>query len=131
MSFSGDISRFAKLTNEAQDKIARAAALDLFSGTIRSTPVDTGRARGNWQTTVGMPAQGETRREDPSGAQALNEVVANTPNGAGQEVFLSNNLPYIEQLEYGSSTQAPAGMMRINFARVQRIVAAAIAKFKV
>lgn len=131
MSFSGDISRFAKLTKEAQDKIARTAALDLFAGTIRSTPVKDGRARGNWQTTVGSPAGTETRREDPSGTQAIAEVMANTPQGAGQEVFLTNNLPYIEKLEYGSSTQAPAGMMRINFARVQRIVAAAIAKFKV
>lgn len=131
MSFSGDISKFARLAKESQDKIARTAALDLFAGTIRSTPVDTGRARGNWQTTVGEPSNTESRREDPSGSQAIADVMQKTPQGAGQEVFLTNNLPYIEDLEYGSSTQAPQGMMRINFARVQRIVAAAIARFRV
>lgn len=131
MGFSDDVRRFTTKTTEAHNKITRVATLELFRGVILATPVDTGRARGNWQTTVGAPAGTETRREDPSGTQAIAEVMANTPDGAGQEVFLSNSLPYIEQLEYGSSTQAPAGMMRINFARVQRIVAAAIAKFKV
>lgn len=131
MSFSGDVGKFARDAVEAHDKITRAATLDFFSGTIKSTPVDTGRARGNWQTSVGTPADGTLERDDPGGSAAIAEVTAKTPNGAGQETFMSNNLPYIESLENGNSQQAPAGMVRINLARVQRIVKAAIAKFKV
>ena len=131
MSFSGDVGKFARDAAEAHDKITRAATLDFFSGTIKSTPVDTGRARGAWTTGVGEEPEASPERLDPGGSAATAEVVANTPQGAGQEVFLINDLPYIIELENGHSQQAPAGMVRINLARVQRIVKAAIAKFKV
>lgn len=64
-------------------------------------------------------------------AASIAEVVAITPPGAGQETYLANNLPYIERLENGSSTQAPAGMVTINMDRVSKIVAAAIEKNRV
>jgi hypothetical protein len=129
MSFSKDIRSFTSKATAAHDKITRAATLELFSGVIKDTPVDTGRARGNWQTTVGTPAAGELERD--GAGPALAEVNANTPPGAGQVTLLTNNLPYIETLERGSSTQAPEGMVRKNIDRVQRIVDAAIRKNKV
>ncbi|WP_417786757.1 HK97 gp10 family phage protein [Stutzerimonas xanthomarina] len=131
MSFSDDIRRFATKTTEAHDKIARVATLELFSGVIKATPVDTGRARGNWQTAAGSPATGETDRLDKSGAEAVSEVEAKTPAGAGQVTYLSNNLPYIADLENGTSTQAPEGMVKRNMDRVQKMVDAAIQKNKV
>jgi len=129
MSFSDDIRRFTTKTVEAHGKIARVATLELFSGVIRATPVDTGRARGNWQTSVGAPVNGEIAREGD--AAALAEVEAKTPQGAGQITYLSNNLPYIVQLEEGSSKQAPEGMVKRNMDRVQKMVDAAIRKNKV
>ena len=131
MSFTSDMRGATKSIIDAHDKITRAATLDFFTGTVKDTPVDTGRARGNWVTTVGSPAQGEIDREEKSGASVITEIVSTTPDKAGQEVFMSNSLPYIDALEYGSSTQAPEGMMRRNLARVQRIVDQAIAKFRV
>lgn len=131
MSFESDMRRAAQRIEDAHNKITRAATLDFFSGTIKDTPVDTGRARGNWQTSTGVPVDGTIERDDQSGAAATAEVVAKTPAGAGQETFMTNNLPYIERLENGYSHQAPAGMVRRNLARVQRIVNAAIAKFRV
>ncbi|MDH0157355.1 HK97 gp10 family phage protein [Stutzerimonas stutzeri] len=129
MSFSGDIRSFTTKTTQAHGKIARVATLELFSGVIRATPVDTGRARGNWQTSVGAPVNGEIAREGD--AAALAEVEAKTPQGAGQVTYLSNNLPYIDELERGSSKQAPEGMVRKNMDRVQRMVETAIRKNKV
>lgn len=131
MSFSGDVGKFARDAAEAHDKIARAATLDFFSGTIKDTPVDTGRARGGWTVGVGVEPAESPERLDKEGAAASAEAMAKTPKGAGQEVFMMNNLPYILELENGSSKKAPNGMVRINLARVQRIVKTAIAKFKV
>lgn len=131
MGFSDDIRRFVHKAAKAQDQIVRTATLELFSGVIRSTPVDTGRARGNWQTSVGAPASGEVDRLDPTGAEAIAEVQQKTPAGAGQVTYLSNNLPYIEALERGHSQQAPAGMVRINMDRVSKMVEAAIRQHKV
>lgn len=129
MSFSKDIRSFAAKATKAHNEITRTATLDLFSGVIKDTPVDTGRARGNWQTTVGSPAAGELERD--GAGPALAEVQQKTPPGAGQVTLLTNNLPYIEALERGSSTQAPEGMVRKNVDRVQSIVDAAIRKNKV
>lgn len=131
MSFSDDIKRFTDKARNAHDKITRVATLELFSGVIRATPVDTGRARGAWQTGVGSPPPGADGRLDPSAAQPLAEVEQNTPPGAGQVTYLSNNVPYIFRLEEGSSKQAPHGMVRRNVDRVQAMVDAAIKANKV
>lgn len=131
MSFGSDMRSATKRIEDAHNKITRAATLDFFSGTIKDTPVDTGRARGNWQTAVGSAPQAVIERDDKGGTAAIAEVESKTPAGAGQETFMANNLPYIEDLENGSSQQAPSGMVRRNLARVQRIVNIAIAKFRV
>lgn len=129
MAFAEDIRRFAVKAGESSDGIIRAVTLSLFNGIIRDTPVDTGLARGNWQTTVGSPARGEIERNGASAAIA--EVEAKTPKGAGQETYLANDLPYIEELEKGSSKQAPEGMVRRNMDRIERNLKKAIRDNKV
>ena len=130
-SFSEQIGNATLKISTAHDKIVRTATLELFSGVIKSTPVDTGRAKGAWQCSVNAPKPGQSERLDPSGGAALAEVNANTPQGAGQVTYLANNLPYIERLEYGHSKQAPNGMVRINMDRVSKMVEKAVAKHKV
>ena len=129
MGFSDDVRRFTVKTEAAHNKIVRAATIELFSGVIKSTPVDTGRAKGAWATSVGSASNGAPERLGE--AAAIAEVVAITPPGAGQETYLSNALPYIEALENGSSKQARAGMVRGNMDRVSKIVAVAIEKNRV
>lgn len=129
MSFADDIRRFTVKTETAHNKIVRAATIELFSGVIKSTPVDTGRARGAWATTIGSPSSTVETREGEG--VSLAEVMSVTPPGAGQETYLANNLPYIVELENGSSKQARAGMVRGNMDRVSKIVAVAIEKNRV
>tara|TARA_R110000764_G_scaffold60499_5_gene129858 strand:+ start:732 stop:1127 length:396 start_codon:yes stop_codon:yes gene_type:complete len=131
MSFQDDMSDFEQQVAQAHDKIARSVTIELFSSIVKSTPVKTGRARGNWQTSVDSPKAGEIDRDDRGGTSAITEVVSETPPGMGQETFLTNNLPYIDSLENGSSQQAPAGMVRKNFARIIRILNQAVANFRV
>lgn len=131
MSFSRDLGRFRVRTETAADRIVRGLTIELFAGVVRDTPVDTGRARGNWSTTVANPAWGERERLDRSGGSAFAEVVAETPQGAGQKTFLTNNLPYIGRLEEGYSKQAPAGMVRKNFLRVRQILGLVVARNRV
>ncbi len=129
MSFADDVRRFSVKTEAAHNKIVRAATIELFSSVIKATPVDTGRARGAWATTVGSPSSAVETREGEG--VSLAEVISVTPPGAGQETYLANNLPYIVELEDGSSKQAPAGMVTGSMDRVSKIVAAAIEKNKV
>jgi hypothetical protein len=144
-TFTAQVDDWVKKAKGAIDANVRSITIALFKGIILSTPVDTGRARGNWQTTIGAPASGTVEGADPSGAAAIGAVFANQ-GGAGKITWLANNLPYIQVLEYGLypnppklgtrvkgggyqilsvggySRQAPAGMVRVNMARIGEIV---------
>lgn len=123
MSFSSDLKKFADKTEKNAEKLVRGTALAVFGSVIKRTPVDTGRARGNWQTDVGRMPDGVTERDDKSGAAASKETIINTADfKLGQPIFLINNLPYIRRLEDGSSTQAPAGMVKVTVNEFEREV---------
>jgi hypothetical protein len=113
MSFNDVTARIQQRVNQQ----VRAVTIGVFSSVIKMTPVDTGRAKGNWQCTIGSPANGENEQSDPEGAMR-----ATVPNEAGAKVYLTNNLPYIQKLEYGHSTQAPSGMVRISIDRFAEVV---------
>ena len=98
--------------NNRMDTVIRNSTIELFGRVVKMTPVDTGRAKGNWQCTVGSPATDEIDRLDKSGSTVMAEVKQNVPK-AGNVVWLANNVPYIRALEYGHSKQAPEGMVRI------------------
>lgn len=140
MSFASDMEAYAKKAGLSLNQTVVSVALELYGSVIKDTPADTGRARGNWQCSIGSPLSGVLSGEGESGTET------DAPNGdgpktaaavkevrgvllkyePGQTVYLANNLPYIRRLEYdGWSDQAPAGMVRKNIARIQQIVAKA------
>lgn len=83
-----------------------------------------GRFRGNWQVTFGTPAQGETNRVDKDSNQTLNAGIAvlDTFNAALDSViYFVNNVPYATRLEFGYSSQAPNGMVRITAQEFQKL----------
>lgn len=118
MTFSADITKFAEKAELSLDKTVRMVTVELFSSVIKGTPIDEGRARGNWQTTTQSPATGEVERNESAAQAELTQRVG----GAGSVTYLTNNLPYIERLENGWSKQAPAGMVRVNFTRVETLI---------
>lgn len=127
--FSGDLAAFARRTKTTMDEAHRGVVIELFSRVINTTPVDEGRAAGNWRTNVGSPAVGVIDRISTDGAVVISEVVANAGK-AGDKVYMANSLPYIERLEFGWSKQAPSGMVRMAYAEVQQIVNAVVAKVR-
>lgn len=89
--------QWVERTQANAEDVFRALVLDIFSSIQIRTPVDTGRARGNWQVEFNGP----------------------------QSATISNNLPYIERLENGWSQQAPAGMVRVTLSEFERKLAKA------
>ena len=86
-----------------------------------------GRFRGNWQFSIGAPAEGELDQVDPAGGITLAKLRLQVEQlTIGQTAYIVNNLPYAVPLEYGHSKQAPGGMVRITLARFQQIVDEAI-----
>ncbi len=136
-SFSADLTIFAQKAGADVDVAVRKIAFDVFSRVIMRTPVDTGRARGNWQLGFDIMPTGTVEKTDPGsvnqagqGSSATKQDVQNLVLTASftQRIYLVNNLPYIGVLEYGredgrpGSRQAPNGMVRVTVSEFQDIV---------
>ena len=94
-----------------------------------STPVDTGRARSNWLPSLGGSRQGAIppyaplpQGRDPQkfGEQANAQAAINAARltvgqrtKPDQDIYLTNNLHYINDLNNGNSVQAPAGFVQM------------------
>jgi len=107
--FTRDLSTFSAGIEEEVNELKRKAALQILASVTLATPVDTGRARGNWTVSIGAPDSSASETKDRSGGATIakGSTVASRalPN---ETIFITNNLPYIVSLNDGSSRQAPA-----------------------
>ncbi len=86
------IGQWARKAGLDVEQVARGVTISMFNSVVDNTRVDTGRLKGNWQTSAGSPANGTMDRTDPSGAQVKSEVAARVEPGAVN--YITNNLPY-------------------------------------
>lgn len=125
-TFALDVSRFVEKAKIAPAVVVRKLGLDLASSVVLGSPVDTGRFRANWNIAFGAPDESTSQATDKSGGQAINRVRAQLAGfNEPVDIYLTNSLPYAIPLEYGSSKQAPQGMVRITVAKFQSFVDAA------
>lgn len=128
MSFSLQIRRFNKKALEDTERARREILLRLFRAVVYDTPVLEGTLRGNWQLTKGQPASGVVQVNGrTSGAKIMPHIISGIEGSKfGDTVYLTNNLPYAYPIEfYGhSKVKAPAGMVRKNVVRLNRIAQA-------
>ena len=90
----------------------RRVALDIDSALVLTTPVDTGRARSNWQVSIGKTAFG-TVDQPMSPSEAIGNAKAELSKlrDSDDKIHITNNLPYIQRLNEGWSPQQPAGFV--------------------
>lgn len=88
---------------------------------VKSTPVDTGLARANWQLRRTV-AETVVQEVDPAGTRAIvtGTAALKAIKAAFGTIWIFNNLDYIVRLEEGSSQQAPAGMVAANIPAIER-----------
>jgi hypothetical protein len=114
MSFVLDLKKFGADTMEQATTVVRKVSTDILSSVIFRTPVDTGRARANWQVGVGRYSPNTIQQEDKQGASTLGKGKSTIDaTEAGDKIYLINNLPYIQALEDGHSKQSPQGMVAL------------------
>ena len=120
-TFKLDISKFMDKTSKTADAQVRKICLDLVTGIVLKTPVDTGRARANWFTSTGSPTDNITESTDASGSSTIAGSLGAISQATGNVLWITNNLPYIYRLEFeGWSRQAPAGMVRVTVNDITR-----------
>lgn len=118
MSFEQSLSILDDIEQEI-NREARSLSINLLTGLTKVSPVDTGRARGNWfaSTTSTNRSVDNNRRASEAVISGISEIgkakQINYPN-----ITISNNLPYIEKLNEGHSTQAPVKFVESEIDRV-------------
>lgn len=103
----------AVFAERAVDELGRTmgtAGNAVTEAAVNSTAVLKGRARSNWLAGIGSRPQGEVPEPawDKSGQKAIAdaaEVLAKFKLQQG-DIFVTNNTPYIEQLNNGRSSQS-------------------------
>jgi hypothetical protein len=123
-TFTLDISKFVKKAEGNADKVVRELCLNLLKDIVYDTPVDTGRAKANWFTSIGSPSGATIEFEggkSPAESLAIGRAMPDIAKATGNVFWISNNLPYIYRLEFeGWSKQAERGMVRIAIDNMKR-----------
>jgi len=137
-TFSDDIKKFSEKTGTTLDQVIIDYVVGVSQKVIERTPVGNpslwqsnappgyvgGTARANWIPSIGTPDQTEVNSTDEN--RGSTQVLAIQSQIPGNIYYLTNNVPYIERLEYGWSTQAPNGMMRRTLREARSILRDAV-----
>lgn len=118
MSFAKSLSIKDDMQKEV-NKEARVVSIHILNGLTILTPVDTGRARGNWFLDINR--SNRTIDGERRSTQAVAEGVSKIQSAVTfsyPEIVLSNNLPYIERLNDGWSEQTPKKFVETEIDRV-------------
>lgn len=131
--FANRIRRRGRQVEEGVNRIVRKVALIADRELVLETPVDTGRARSNWQVSLGSPIT--SQREPYAPGEGLGKAEGQNAAGAlaqaqerigkrrtGETVYITNNVDYIGPLNDGTSTQAPAGFVQAAITRAVKAV---------
>jgi hypothetical protein len=135
LDLANDLDNLLTRVGAMSKQVVDDVALSVLNDLVQSTPADVGTALSNWQLTLDAPAADSipafapsprgkvidgvwTHTVDPSFTAQANipavldsAKLALSARAIGQTVFISNNLPYIQRLNEGDSTQAPAGFV--------------------
>lgn len=122
------------ITNDIAKELTKELALSLIS----ITPVDVSTALSNWQVGIDSPVSSFIEAHTPGvggSTQATSAVeawqlakIAADKGKPGQSYWLSNNTPYIIDLNNGSSRQAPSMFIQKDIAYTLQTKMAPIVK---
>jgi hypothetical protein len=107
MTFGSQVKKASlKIIDDSEENV-RKTLIGIFANTIRGTPVDTGRLRNNWYTTLYAPSKRSKKGsgtsespESPQNALMLNDKIVGKVK-LGDKIYFTNNLPYAYITEYG------------------------------
>ncbi|RJG10916.1 hypothetical protein D3879_14645 [Pseudomonas cavernicola] len=143
MSFSLDLTKFIEKAKANTELVVQKVAIDMLSAVVDRSPVGNaelwldpsagegyigGRFRGNWQVSFNVAATGALDRIDPQGSSIKQAGVTFIQAYTSEigSIWMMNNVPYAQRLEYGHSSQAPNGMVRLTVTEFQIFVNKAV-----
>ena len=128
-NFLQSINAFVDKAKANSELVVKKGCIEVLQDIIRMSPVGQpsiwtskppknyvgGLFRGNWQVSFDIPVTNAIDRIDPTGMDTLKDGIEQIGKFtySVKSVYFTNNLPYSVALEFGHSTQAPNGMVRI------------------
>ena len=133
INISKQVDLFVKDVNKTVKRIIPAIRAEVAESVINKTPLDTGEARGNWQSSIGAPVNTHTDRLDTEAGFApasgsgpsLREAEEVAKKSIKKDFYITNNADHIVGLEYYASKQ-DGGMVRKTVADFPAIVSEVI-----
>lgn len=115
------LERKAKELAPANSQRAVETAMVVLKVLTERTPVDTSTALSNWQVSLEAPNYsfinayvpgylGYTAGQSAAEVLRIGQMIL-AKKKPGQTIYITNNAPYIRDLNSGSSKQAPAGFV--------------------
>lgn len=125
MTFAKEVHNWTLKADGLQREQVKFVCFNLTRDVMLGTPVDTGRALGNWQPSIGTPINVTVERYDKTGASSLSAAQPIIEKAPGEIFYLTNNLPYIYRLEFepGFAKNKQGGWVRYSIERAKQIAA--------
>lgn len=110
------MTQIASTVERNAPRAVREVAKAIAPVLVYATPVDTSRARANWQAGIAhvptsvLYAEPDSPPSPDYGGQAATSAIIATANlyPGGSYLAIANNVRYIQRLNQGWSSQAPA-----------------------
>lgn len=110
---ASDIRITVAAIEKTAERVIKRIGFQIQGELIRTTPVDTGWARANWQVSIGKPTSGPVGSREAVNTGAVGDgqsrLLVYTLNQG--DIWLGNHVPYIQVLNAGHSKQAPANFV--------------------
>lgn len=132
VTFRKSISDWITSVDKAIPDVVSGTVIKAANAIVDLSPVDTGRFKANWQITANSPAAQSLNEYDQTGGQTktylARQARAVAASRGTKVIYITNRLDYAGDLEYGSSRQAPAGVLGVVQVRLGRYFEEAVAE---
>lgn len=121
MAFQDDVKKWSETIVTGMSTKIKRYARAAFSYCIQGSPVLTGRYRASWRIGCGqpdpssvpeLPKEAKDSPIQPDEAIQLAEAALNQYK-LGDNIYVTNSVPYADVLEQGSSSKAPVGVLSV------------------
>lgn len=142
------LTKFKKnqqLVISASEKVVNETLFQMYKKIVDRTPVGNpalwkwpapkdyvpGTLKASWNLSFGGMRDSGSGRFVSTGSIIGKNGISLQARGGNKTAFIYNNQPYAERVEYGWSTQAPQGMLRITVAEYTSLMDRYAAKYRV
>ena len=143
LQFSRNIRKHGSRIENNSAALVKRVAKTALKSLVNGTPVDKGVARSNWRVSLGNPTSAVIPAYSPGrklgigertnaraaiaeGFAKINQLRVGAKFGtgqAGQAVFITNSIPYLDRLRDGYSSQQPNDWVQVALMEAQAQIA--------